>query len=288
MKKKNYYRNFLKHHNDAKCPFPWVIDPYGCGCSGGCSYCYAKPLLSLTGNWLIEPQYADMKRVRNAIQNHFNEGDVVRLGSLSDPMQPIEDKYNVTEMTIEALIERGVHHLIVTKYARVADDRILKVYDKRLSHFQITLTSTDDEMAKEYEGGSSVTKRIEAIEKLQSLGLDISIRLSPFIPEFVDNGYLDIRKFNEIRCNKVLVEFLRMSRQTEEAFGNYVVKSRYSFEYRRNKHLPLTEKCRYIEMLLSSKPEGKLYSFTDVVPEHFAYISEHYNINKHDCCNLRL
>ena len=271
------YRLFLKYRKEDKCPYPWHIDPYGCGCAGGCLYCYAKPLLSFTDNWNDEPQHASMRKIRTAIKNHLKAGDMVRMGGLSDPLQPVEESYNITEMTVEALAKAGVHHLIVTKYGRVASDEMLSVYDKKLSHFQVTITSTDDAFAARYEGGSNVSDRIAAIEKLQDLGYDVSIRLSPLVPDF-----------NGIRCDKVLVEFLRMGAQVRKSFAQFVDASRYSFLYNKTWHLPLEVKDEYIQRLLADKPTRRVYTFTDVVPEHFEYIRDHYNPNKGDCCNIRL
>jgi DNA repair photolyase len=186
------------------------------------------------------------------------------------------------------LVKAGVHHLIVTKFARVASEEMLAVYDRRLSHFQITITSTDDDFASGYEGGSKVSERIAAIEKLQAFGYDVSIRLSPYVPDFVDCGALDLVLFNAIRCDKVLVEFLRMSWQVEKAFGEYIDPLRYTFDYGGKMHLPLEQKLIYIEHLLSGKPSSRVYTFTDVVPDHFEYIRDHFNPNKGDCCNMRL
>ena len=50
-----------------------------------------------------------------------------------------------------------------------------------------------------YEKASLPSDRIKAIEKLESLGYDVQLRLSPFIPELVDFDIL-----NAIRCKSVL------------------------------------------------------------------------------------
>lgn len=57
-----------------------------------------------------------------------------------------------------------------------------------------------------YERACVPSLRIKAIEKLQKQGFDISLRLSPFIPQ-----YIDFTRLNGIRCDKILVEFLRVN-----------------------------------------------------------------------------
>jgi DNA repair photolyase len=59
--------------------------------------------------------------------------------------------------------------LIITKSDLIADDEYIKVLDKDLAHIQITLTTTDDNLALKYESATPPSKRIEAIEKLQRL-----------------------------------------------------------------------------------------------------------------------
>ena len=93
-------------------------------------------------------------------------------------------------------------YLIVTKSNLIADDEYVKILDKNLAHIQITITTTNDKFSLEYEKAAVPSKRIEAIEKLQRLGFDVQVRLSPFIEEFIDFNIL-----NNIKCDKILVEF---------------------------------------------------------------------------------
>lgn len=282
------YGKFLKFLKDEKCAHEWVLDPYSKGCAGGCSYCYAKAIHEGHGSWNEEPSAAKMKQIRYQLRHHFKAGDVIRIGSMADPLQPIEEQERLTEMTVEDCVRLGIHHLIVTKFARVASDDMLAVYDKRLSHFQITLTSTDEDFAEAYErGASSVSERIAAIERLQRLGYDVSIRLSPFVVDFVDNGMLDIQILNAVECDKILIEFLRVNGRIRNLFCEHSDMRRYTEKRGVFWHLPLDVKKAYVERLLETNPQNRQVTFAEVVPEHHAYWREHYNANKSDCCNLR-
>jgi DNA repair photolyase len=59
--------------------------------------------------------------------------------------------------------------LIVTKSDLVASDEYIEVLDKDLAHIQITITTTNDELAATYEKATRPSDRIKAIEKLQKL-----------------------------------------------------------------------------------------------------------------------
>ena len=112
---------------------------------------------------------------------------------MTDCFQPLEKTLKVTYETIKILNEYRIPYLIVTKSALVADDEYLKILDKNLAHIQITVTTTDDELSATYEKASPPSERIKAIEKLQDNGFDVCLRLSPYIPQFVD-----IEKINSV------------------------------------------------------------------------------------------
>lgn len=82
----------------------------------------------------------------------------------------------------------------------------MEILDKDLAHIQITVTSTDDALSKTYEKASVPSKRIKAIETLYESGYDVQLRLSPYIPKYVDLNVL-----NKVKCDKILVEFLRVN-----------------------------------------------------------------------------
>ena len=100
----------------------------------------------------------------------------------------------------------GIGYLIVTKSHLVAQPEYLDILDKELAHIQITVTTLDDNRALTYEKASIPSKRIEALQKLQSDGYDVAIRLSPLIEDFMDFNTL-----NTLKINRCVVEFLRVN-----------------------------------------------------------------------------
>ena len=141
---------------------------------------------------------------------------------MTDCFQPVELTNRITYKIIKYLNKRKIGYLIVTKSAIVANDEYLKIYDKELAHFQVTVTTTNDSKSLEYEKATVPSKRIEAIEKLYKNGFDVQVRLSPFIYE-----YIDFEILNNIKCNKILVEFLRVNHWIKQWFdidySNYTV-----------------------------------------------------------------
>ena len=264
---KSFYKE-VAGNEGGKCHYNTRLDTYGCGCAHDCSYCYAKSLLDFRGLWDAKnPSVADIEKIRRKI-GRLPTGVTVRLGGMTDCFQPLEKLHHVTYHTIQALNDRGIHYLIVTKSDLVAEYR--QILDKHLAHVQISTTWIP------YEKAVPVEARIKAIEALQKDGFDVAVRLSPYIPQ-----YVDFDRLNSIQCDKVQVEFLRVNHWIRSwlplDYSEYTVKqSGYC-------HLPLSKKIEYLDKITGFKE----LSVCEDVDEHFTYWKEHVNCNPLDCCNLR-
>ena len=278
------YLGFLKTvegNEGSKCHYPTRLDTYGCGCGHDCSYCYAKDMIiNMSGpeGWNpTHPKVADLWRIENRIKRgDLKSGDIVRLGGLTDCFQPVEKKYRTTLETIKILNKYGIGYLIVTKSHMVADEEYLAVMDPELAHIQLTTTTFDAKLAALYEKASTPEKRVDAIEKLQRQGYDVFLRLSPYV-----DGWIDFDKLNQVQCDKILVEFLRV---------NTTIARRFNVDI---EDFPVRE-AGYWHMSLEHKLEvlSKVTGFKEITvcddcTEHYEYFRDHFNPNPKDCCNLR-
>ena len=255
-----------------KCNYRTRLDTYGCGCSHDCSYCYARSLLEFRDLWHPEsPSVGDISKISRQIKKMPRE--VVRLGGMTDCFQPCEKLHKVTYKTILLLNRRRIPYLIVTKSSLVGE--YMDVLDKDLAHIQITVTTLDDELCATYEKASPPSERIKAILKLQEAGYDVQLRLSPFIPE-----YVDIEKLNGLGINKICVEFLRVNTWIKKWFK--IDYKPYRLKQGGYLHMPLEEKKKYIEML--DFPE---ITICEDENRAYRYWKENVNHNPDDCCNLR-
>lgn len=274
---KSFYKKPTGNNESSKCKYLTRLDTFGCGCSHNCDYCYAKSLLDFRGLWNpVNPRVADINKIEKQI-NKIAPSSVVRLGGMTDCFQVFENAYRVTYKTIQLLNKRRIHYLIVTKSDMVASDKYLEILDKELAHIQISITSTSDITAFKYEKAPSTSRRIAAIEKLNALGYDVQLRLSPFIPELIDFNIL-----NSIKCDKILVEFLRVNTFIKRWFKE-VNFSKYTLKQSNYLHLPLEEKIKQIDKIKNFKE----LTVCEDVTEHYNYWKNNVNPNKEDCCNLR-
>lgn len=279
------YKSFFKNvggNEGTKCKYPVRLDTYGCGCSHDCKYCYAKSLLNFRKLWNpTDPAVADIGKIRKQIEKiaagKCGEIKAIRLGGMTDCFQPTEGTHKVTYETIKILNKYKVPYLIVTKSDLVASDEYLQILDKDLAHIQITVTTTYDDLSLSYEKAVVPSRRIAAIEKLQSLGYDVALRLSPFIPEYVD---LDV--LNAVKCDKIQVEFLRVNTWIKKWFDidytPYVVKQSGYL------HRTLEDKKNLLKLIT----DFKQVSVCEDETEAYEYWKNNVNPNPNDCCNLRI
>ncbi|MCR4671980.1 MAG: radical SAM protein [Lachnospiraceae bacterium] len=275
------YKSFYKAvggNEGGKCHYATRLDTYGCGCQHDCSYCYAKSLLEFRHNWhCMEPSIADSKKIARKVKT-LRRGDFVRLGGMTDCFMPMELRHRVTYNTIKALNDQGVSYLIVTKSDIVARDDYVDVLDKDLAHIQISLTCTDDGLyrALGIERAVPPSRRVAAAEKLSALGYDTQVRLSPYIPQFID-----VERLAQINCDKILIEFLRVNSWVKRWLD--IDYSEYTVKQSGYQHMPLERKLDYI---------GRVRGFERVTvcedeTEAYEYWQKHFNPNPNDCCDLR-
>ena len=279
------FKSFFKNvggNEGSKCNYPARLDTYGCGCSHDCKYCYAKSLLDFRKFWNPkDPKVADIGKIEKQIKK-IAEGKcgnirAIRLGGMTDCFQPIEEKHHVTYETLKLLKKYNVHYLIVTKSDLVASDEYMKVLDKELAHIQITVTTTDDDLSMTYEKAVPPSRRIAAIEKLQAAGFDVALRLSPFIPEFVDMGIL-----NHVKCDKIQVEFLRVNSWIKKWFD--IDYTPYTVKQSGYLHRTLEDKREHMKWIWGFKE----VSVCEDESEAYEFWKKNVNHNPDDCCNLRI
>ena len=271
---KSFYKTVGGGEGD-RCNYPTRLDMYGKGCQHNCQYCYARSLLAFRGLWNpVEPAMADKGKVLKRL-NRVKPGSFLRLGGMTDPFQPIESEYHLTEWLINELNERGINYFIVTKSATVAD---CDAISPKHGHVQISVTSTDDLAPNGFEYASRPEDRLEAARRLFERGIDTQIRLSPFIPEYVD---LDVILRSPV--DKVLVEFLRVNTFIKRTFPAMDF-SEWTVKSGGYQHLPLDVKFFMLEPLIGKKR----LTVCEDHPEHYEWFKANINANPDDCCDLRV
>jgi DNA repair photolyase len=273
------FKTPLTHMDHRKfntwCRYNTRLDTYGRGCLHNCSYCYARHLLDFRGNWHpYSPAVVSIGNLRDAVSK-LESGELVRLGGMTDCFQPAEREHRMTLAAIRLLNERRVHYLITTKSATCVFPEYLEEYDPELAHFQISITATDDWKGNRIETASPESERMRAAETLCRMGFDTTVRLSPFIPEFVDAAVI-----NAIDCGKVLIEFLKVNPYVRRCLD--IDYHDYTCQYGGHMNLELERKIEFASRITDFDSRN----IGEFVREHYLYFRDNYNTNPYDCCNV--
>ncbi len=189
-------RKWLNRCDSKRVPFDWTINPYR-GCEYGCKYCYAR----FTHEFLERPEpdafeteiYAkdwDREKFLEELKR-LKPGQVVGLGTATDPYQPAERKFNRTRQVLEALIGiRGISLFITTKSDLVVRDAELlrRMGEKNEVRVTLTVTSMDCELARLTEPfAPRPDLRIKAVAEVVRAGVKAGVIASPVLPLITDS-----------------------------------------------------------------------------------------------------
>ncbi|MHB8131812.1 MAG: SPL family radical SAM protein [Mobilitalea sp.] len=114
---------------------------------------------------------------------------VIATGSMSDPYNPFEEKYQLTRQALELVDKYHFGIAIATKSDLIARD--IDILSRIKEHspviYKITVTTIDDELSKKIEPTVCVSsKRLEAIRKLSDAGLFTGVLMMPILPFLSD------------------------------------------------------------------------------------------------------
>ena len=101
-------------------------------------------------------------------------------------------------------------------------------------------------------------------------------RLSPYI-----DGWIDFQRLNNVKCDKILVEFLRVNptivKRFPVDFEDFPVRENSYY------HMTLEHKLNVLKRITGFKEVTVCDDNTD----HYNFFRDHFNPNPNDCCNLR-
>ena len=107
----------------------------------------------------------------------------------SDLFQPVPEIQEIARKILLILLQRGIETAFLTK-GKIEEEtwRILERYSS-LVFAQIGLISVHDEIRQIFEpNAASVTQRLDQIKRLNSFGINTSVRLDPILPAITDSS----------------------------------------------------------------------------------------------------
>ena len=172
----------------AICGLPIRVDTYKC-CSFQCAYCFSnnrkicefeKELqiadVEKTDEWLSKVSKGKFKK-NDFLATLVNDGITWHCGGMSDPFQPCESKYRITEQLVDVTNKYGVSILFSTKSADIYGGN----FRQDLHSFQLSVSNVDNNKLLE-PNVPDIQERLNLFRNLKKDGYKVGIRIQPFVP----------------------------------------------------------------------------------------------------------
>ena len=176
-------------------PFTWAINPYR-GCEFACKYCYARythEFMELRRGVDFERKIFVKQQAAELLRHELKKvkrGEVIAIGTATDPYQPAERRYEITRAILEELARHAGFELgIVTKSNLVVRDAELlrKIAANNKLFVNVTITTVNVELARKLEPRAPRPDlRLEAVRQLNLAGVDAGVSCAPVLPEITD------------------------------------------------------------------------------------------------------
>ena len=189
-------RSWLNRCNSRRVPFQWTINPYR-GCEFGCKYCYARfthEFMERSEPGAFETEIYAKDWREEAFRRELTKvkpGQVIGIGTATDPYQPAERRFGLTRKVLEAMAGlRGASIFITTKSDLVARDASLLNQLATWNEVRVTesVTSMDRALARLIEPyAPRPDLRMGAIAELVRSGVKAGVIASPVLPLMTDS-----------------------------------------------------------------------------------------------------
>lgn len=200
----------------------YSVNPYT-GCEHACKYCYACFMKRFTGHEEMWGEFIDVKYWQPIKNTGKYSGKELFIGSVTDPYQPVEEKYKRTRALLEELQGSGIRLSISTKSDLILRDLdLIKTFpDARISW---SINTLDESFKNDMDRGVSIERRLAAMKAFHDAGVRTTCFISPIFPEITD--VKAIVKRARADCNLIWLENLNLRGTFKPAVMGYI-KSKY-------------------------------------------------------------
>ena len=175
----------------------YVVNPF-IGCQHACIYCYADFIKRFTGHSTEKwGEFVDVKiNSADTIRSTTFNNKIILLGSVTDPYQQVEKKYEITRKILLRLLDFQPHLEILTKSGLILRDiELLRRF--KFLRVGISIASLDSDITKQLEPNASTPSvRLSIVKSLKEANINSYLFVSPIFPHITDYKQI-IENFKE-------------------------------------------------------------------------------------------
>ncbi len=166
-----------------------LINPYN-GCSHNCLFCYSH---ALGGYFTVFRERGVLTVFRDFDKRVAKQLDTLSVAScgylspVSDPFQPINERYELTEKILKVFVDRNIPVQVTTK-GRISEKALGLLKKQEHAFGEVSLLTPDEEKRQHLmDGGASTDELVRNIERLANTDTFAVCRIDPVIPYVTDN-----------------------------------------------------------------------------------------------------
>lgn len=245
------------------------------GCSHGCIYCDSRSNCYQIKNFNIVRGKLNALPILERELSRKEKG-VIGMGSMSDPYNPQEKKYEMTRDALKLIQKYNYGVSIDTKSDLVLRDIdcLKEIRKKNNVIVKFTITTASDELSKKIEPHvCPSSKRFAAIKKLSDNGIFVGIMINPVLP-FITDSAENIRSLVRLAHEngaKFIHTYMSMTLRDNQREYYYSkidpeIKKRYIETYKESYLCyPLNVKMLYRIFMEECEKYGILYKMDDII-----------------------
>ena len=196
----------------------YSVNPYT-GCEHACKYCYACFMKRFTGHEEPWGEFIDVKYWQPIGNPEKYNGKELFIGSVTDPYQPIEEKYRRTRALLEELQGSGAILSIATKSDLILRDLdLIKTFPN--ARVSWSINTLDEQFKNDMDKAVSIERRLEAMRIFHENGIRTTCFISPIFPMITDVKAIVERAKNG--CNLIWLENLNLRGTFKPTVMNYI------------------------------------------------------------------
>lgn len=184
---------------------------------------------------------------------------VIGLGTVTDPYQPVEAEMRLTERCLREIVRRDAPLSVLTKSDLVVRDAGL-ISKLSRGEVGITITTVVDDLASAFEPRAPCpSRRIEALRRLNSEGVETFALIGPMIPGVTDRNLEDLlARIASAGTGRIMLDRLRLRPGMAEKIRSLPLLSDSKFKERFEEAIASTSYATAVEACIREigKAEG--------------------------------